>query len=982
MRKNKFPASPRSYARQSVGTGLIHRLATVATLCVGTAAVALLLLSAASVRADEAGMLRLGNQQFAAGSISDSPDGRTLHWNHPAFTEPFQFPIPSVVSVSFPTAEQPAAAQGQFGLQLVSGGLLYGDLISIDDETIRLATDTFGELSLRRQSVQRLFRWRSGEDRLYVGPRDLSDWRATPADAWNDAGSVLASSQPGAAIVGEVRLPAQCSIDVKIGWDDTPNFRLSLGVDADADNALKDFSGFQIEVWDDQLVLLRELEGVASVAEIGTIDSVPGYVQLTILLDQANDRAMVLGADGRVAADLTLPGNADDKQQAGLGFENIRGGSRLEAISVRAGSPEMFETAHQTDTLVWLDNDESFKGRLQASQDDGRTLVFSSGDETRSVPTDQVVGIVLQPLQAATEQPPSAADDDATEKDPADEPIEARLAVVTRLGMRLVGGLEKVEQQQMWLTVEELAEPIAIAIADIRDLVVLDNQPAAARELESRVGRLETADTILQGTFLDGQFQGPASCFVFAPTLAANASPLRRDAVAEMIYRDAPRQVVVGTSEQQRRVVRLEAVRAQINVAGGPQEAPVEVKKTDPSKRTLHLRAGDTVECEVLSINDVGITVRCKGNIEALVPHAQIRAVELESLSGASIDDERKQRLLTVPRMRRDNPPTHLIVSIDGDYLRGRLERMDADSLRIETRLAAQEIPRKYVAQIIWLHEDEILKADGTTASTAETEPQAPSVEQGDAAADSPELTADALYEGMVQVVRGDGTRLSFVAEQVQAGIITGTNEFLGPCSQDIANVDRLVFGQQIMAQTENLPFAAWRLTHAPDPMVFRAGGSGSPGGGPSGKASELVGQAAPDFELRLLSGENYRLSDHQGDVIVLDFWASWCGPCMQAMPNVDEMIHEFDNQGVQLIAINLQESEQRIQQALDRLKLDTVVAMDTTGDIAERYQASAIPQTVVIDRQGKISHLFVGGGAATLEQLRTAIATAVAAPK
>ena len=98
----------------------------------------------------------------------------------------------------------------------------------------------------------------------------------------------------------------------------------------------------------------------------------------------------------------------------------------------------------------------------------------------------------------------------------------------------------------------------------------------------------------------------------------------------------------------------------------------------------------------------------------------------------------------------------------------------------------------------------------------------------------------------------------------------------------------------------------------------------------------------------------------------------------MQAMPNVDEMIHEFDGQGVQLIAVNLQESEKRIQQALERLKLDTVVAMDETGDIAERYQASSIPQTVVIDRQGQITHLFVGGGARTLEQLRTAIAEAV----
>ncbi|WP_068141324.1 TlpA family protein disulfide reductase [Roseimaritima ulvae] len=937
----------------------------------------LLIVPAALARADEAGMLRLGDQQYATGTISDSPDGRALHWNHPAFTEPFQFPLPSVVSVSYPTTDQPAAAQGQFGLQLVGGGLLYGDLISIDDNTIRLATETFGELALRRQSVQRLFRWRDGEDRLYVGPRDLSEWQAQPADAWNDAGSVLATSHPGASVFGDVRLPPQCSIDVKVGWDDNPNFRLCFGVDADDANALDDFSGFQIEVWGDELVLLREREDTAGVTPIGTIDSVPGYVQLTVLLDQTNHRAMVLGSDGRVAADLDLGGDPDAIAQSGFGFENIRGDSRLEAISVRAGSAEMFDAAEQTDTLVWLDNDESFKGRLQASEDKGRTLVFSEGNETRRVPSEQVARIVLQPLQAV------AADDTGDEAD-ADQPPTARLSVVTHRGMRLVGQLKKVEQQKMWLSVEELAEPIAIAIAEIRDFVVLDNHPVETRELKSRVGRLETSDTILQGGFEDGRIDGPASCFVFAPALAQNASPLRRDAVAEMIYRDTT--VVTVQNASQHGIVfrgagmgmRMAGVEGQIVIANGVRRviSPVKKKqkKTDPSKRTLHLRAGDTVECEVLSIDDVGIKVRCKGDIEALVPHAQIRAVELESLSGNPVADERKQRLLTVPRMRRKNPPTHLIVSIDGDYLRGRLQSMNEDTLSIETRLDTQQIPRQYVAQVIWLHEDEILQSDGTAAADDGAEAE----EQAAAAGDDTSPPADAVFEGLVQVVRGDGTRLSFVAQQVADGIITGTNEYLGPCSQDIRNVDRLVFGGRIFTQTDNLPFASWRLTHAPDPMVFRDGGSGSPGGGPSGKSSELVGQPAPDFELRLLSGENYRLSDHQGDVIVLDFWASWCGPCMQAMPNVDEMVREFDGQGVQLIAVNLQESEKRIQQALERLKLDTVVAMDETGDIAERYQASAIPQTVVIDRQGQITHLFVGGGARTLEQLRSAITDAI----
>ena len=137
---------------------------------------------------------------------------------------------------------------------------------------------------------------------------------------------------------------------------------------------------------------------------------------------------------------------------------------------------------------------------------------------------------------------------------------------------------------------------------------------------------------------------------------------------------------------------------------------------------------------------------------------------------------------------------------------------------------------------------------------------------------------------------------------------------------------------------------------------------------------STLVGKLAPAIELDLLAGGKFRLADCKNRVVILDFWASWCGPCLQAMPQIDKVAKEFSEQGVQLVAINLEETPDAIKNALTKLKLDMKVALDTEGRTAERYGATAIPQTVIIGRDGKVARLFVGGGSRFDERLRQAL--------
>jgi hypothetical protein len=96
-------------------------------------------------------------------------------------------------------------------------------------------------------------------------------------------------------------------------------------------------------------------------------------------------------------------------------------------------------------------------------------------------------------------------------------------------------------------------------------------------------------------------------------------------------------------------------------------------------------------------------------------------------------------------------------------------------------------------------------------------------------------------------------------------------------------------------------------------------------------------------------------------------------------MPQVDAVTRELADQGVQLVAINLAETPERVRSALERLKLSPLAALDREGRIAERYGATAIPQTVIIDRDGQVSRVFVGAGPRFDEQLRSALKSVLA---
>jgi len=124
----------------------------------------------------------------------------------------------------------------------------------------------------------------------------------------------------------------------------------------------------------------------------------------------------------------------------------------------------------------------------------------------------------------------------------------------------------------------------------------------------------------------------------------------------------------------------------------------------------------------------------------------------------------------------------------------------------------------------------------------------------------------------------------------------------------------------------------------------------------------ELVDTEAPGFELEQLGGQTVSLAQHRGEhVVILDFWATWCGPCIQAMPIIESVAERFHDQGVRLYAVNLQEGPQKIHGFLEQHGLDVNVLLDRQGQVGQKYGASSIPMTVIIGKDGKVKSVHVG---------------------
>lgn len=125
--------------------------------------------------------------------------------------------------------------------------------------------------------------------------------------------------------------------------------------------------------------------------------------------------------------------------------------------------------------------------------------------------------------------------------------------------------------------------------------------------------------------------------------------------------------------------------------------------------------------------------------------------------------------------------------------------------------------------------------------------------------------------------------------------------------------------------------------------------------------ATDLSGKEAPDFALKSSSGENLRLSEYRGEVVMINFWATWCGPCRQEMPLLDELYSRYERVGFVLLGVNIDDEPRRAMQMVDELGVEFPVVFDPTKAVSELYDVSAMPVTVLVDREGQVRHVHHG---------------------
>ena len=125
--------------------------------------------------------------------------------------------------------------------------------------------------------------------------------------------------------------------------------------------------------------------------------------------------------------------------------------------------------------------------------------------------------------------------------------------------------------------------------------------------------------------------------------------------------------------------------------------------------------------------------------------------------------------------------------------------------------------------------------------------------------------------------------------------------------------------------------------------------------------SGNLTGQKAPDFALKSSTGENLRLSEYRGDVVMINFWATWCGPCRQEMPLLDELHARYERVGFKLLGVNIDDDPRRAMQMIDELGVTFPVLFDSTKDVSKLYEVNAMPVTVILDREGNVRHVHHG---------------------
>ena len=357
----------------------------------------------------------------------------------------------------------------------------------------------------------------------------------------------------------------------------------------------------------------------------------------------------------------------------------------------------------------------------------------------------------------------------------------------------------------------------------------------------------------------------------------------------------------------------------------------------------LYLENGDTIPGKLIRANESTTSIHTPFATETVVTsNAHLRAVELQSASKEkpSFTNESREMLLSIPRNQEADSYSHALIGRNGDLLRGNLVSINDKSIEVDSKFQPMVVDRDQVAVVIFMRP------------------------KPETAVNVPENEAS---ENFVQIELLGGYTLRGNWVGGTADTLEMQCSGLGLCRVPLNHVVELQFNSRSTKTISN--YFAWNTKNLMAPRwkasVEAAGKS----------ASELIGTQVPELTLADLNGETFQLSKHAGQVVVLDFWATWCGPCVASLPKYLDMLGEFPDTEVAFYGVNSSESPDIVRDFLVKKNWNRFNTLfDYEGAAAKTLRVQGIPHTVIIGKDGEIEHIQVGYAAEAANKMREVI--------
>lgn len=948
-----------------------------------------------------AGLLRLVGGDMLRGNVHFSDTADAISWLSPTFLSPSVFPWSAIELLDLENTHSPdPLEENTFCAELQNGDAVSGRLISIDQQTAVLNIPNLGEKTIETRMLRNLIRLsRSAADSTQVF--QSSDWEQVlpapkngKATKWYLKAGEISTDTSGTTISQWANMPALATIDIDVAWDQgSPNWWLTIGDPRRLELQVRKLQNKKLL----NVTLLVENSKTADVATVQLPYDDERSLKLKLLCD-ANKAKYVLMQENQVLG--TLNGNPSEQLvgRTKVSFTNTALGLMTLRDLRISNSAFAIPSAKLDGVEVLTKNAGTFFGSL-ASATAERTLKLDTFNGTQQdIALDSIERMEFpQPAKEPTTSD-SATDQQNTAKVYRIELANGLRFSTSNIQSALVTD-EGTQSKQPAIRWTVLGGDISQRLNHV-DRVTLESaqvmglkKPVASRETTSAetsttspngstepvdMQRLITDDVVSLGRIVSViNTEGGLKALAWQSKFARNPVPInpQADGVIEPLVTNP------GTGSPKK--ARSEASRA---LAANGLPAP-ETDISRPLKAlepNVFLVSGDCFPATIESSTTEQLYFTSPLFDTKTIHANMVRGIRLVDYSGADkIDRSTRNHLLTLPRLQRKNPPTHLVVSRDGDLLRGKLISLDRDQLEIDVRGERRTILVKNIAELVWLepvpvdpakseaNSNSDNKAETDPATTAavneQTIPETTNVEQS-----QPTLvTAKANPSDVYQIILEQGARISIVPESIEGETLHGTHPSLGPCTLKWGQVSRIVLGDSIRIDASRGRYGKWKLQNAQDPKYVSDDGEGVDDRPSDTAHARMIGKESPDFDLLKIDGTPCQLKDYRGKVVIIDFWASWCGPCIRSMPMLLEVSREYHDLGVELILINVEEPEDRIRKFLERIEVTPTVAMDSDGSVSKQYAVSGIPQTVIVDRDGGIANILVGASDESENKLR-----------